>query len=153
MRTCRNLVNFFNSSSQAMAKLLSKQSAGRVVKPIQVTYTCWWSTWSMCNQLIWLKTYLTLLWEDGEQPCNLNANQRVFVSELQSCLHPFMVAQKLLEGQAYATISLVLYTIYKVKSNLTAWRNSPDSSPHTLSIAFRMLKKLKSSLEVVLRVL
>jgi hypothetical protein len=45
MRAC----NFFNSSSQAMAKLLSKQSVGRAVKPIQDVSTRWWSTWSMCN--------------------------------------------------------------------------------------------------------
>ncbi len=48
MRACRNLINFFNSSSQAMAKLLSKQSVGRAVKPIQYVSTHWWSTWSMC---------------------------------------------------------------------------------------------------------
>jgi hypothetical protein len=54
-----------------------------------------------------------------------------------------MVAQKLLEGQAYVTISLIPYIIYKVRSNLTALRNSPDSSPHVLSIAFRMLEKME----------
>jgi hypothetical protein len=52
MRACRNLVNFFNSSSQAMSKLLSKQSVGRAVKPIQDVSTRWWSTWSMCDRLI-----------------------------------------------------------------------------------------------------
>jgi hypothetical protein len=36
-------INFFNSSSQAMAKLLAKQSVGRAVKPIQDVMTCWWS--------------------------------------------------------------------------------------------------------------
>jgi hypothetical protein len=83
-----------------------------------------------------------LLQEEGELTCNLNAIQWVIVTEFQSCLHPFMVAQKLLEGQAYVTISLVPYIIYKVRSNLTALRNSPDSSPHVLSIAFRMLEKM-----------
>jgi hypothetical protein len=138
MRAC----NFFNSSSQAMAKLLSKQSVGRAVKPIQDVSTCWWITWSMCDRLIRLKTCLTLLQEEGELTCNLKAIQWVIVTELQSCLHPFMVAQKPLEGQAYVTISLVPYIIYKVRSNLTALKNSPDSSPHVLSIAFRMLEKM-----------
>ncbi len=142
MRACRNLVNFFYSSSQAMAKLLSKQSVGRAVKPIQDVSTCWWITWSMCDRLIRLKTCLTLLQEEGELTCNLKAIQWVIVTELQSCLHPFMVAQKPLEGQAYVTISLVPYIIYKVRSNLTALKNSPDSSPHVLSIAFRMLEKM-----------
>ncbi len=47
MTTCRTLISFFNSSSQAMAKLLGKQSAGRAVTPIQDVVTHWWSTWSM----------------------------------------------------------------------------------------------------------
>jgi hypothetical protein len=44
MSVYRILINFFNSSSQAMAKLLSKQSGGRAVKPIQDVATCCWST-------------------------------------------------------------------------------------------------------------
>jgi len=57
MSACRTLVNFFNSSSQAMDKLLAKQSIGRAVKPIQDVSTRWWSTWSMCERLIRLKAY------------------------------------------------------------------------------------------------
>jgi hypothetical protein len=44
MTACRTLISFFKSSSQAMAKLLGKHSAGRVVKPIQDVATRWWST-------------------------------------------------------------------------------------------------------------
>jgi hypothetical protein len=50
MSACRTLINFFNSSSQAMAKLLSKQSLGRAVKPIQDVATPWWSMWSMVDR-------------------------------------------------------------------------------------------------------
>lgn len=35
MSACRSLIAFFHSSTQAMAKLLGKQSVGRAVKPIQ----------------------------------------------------------------------------------------------------------------------
>jgi hypothetical protein len=35
LKACRNLANFFNSSSQATKKLLGKQVKGRAVKPIQ----------------------------------------------------------------------------------------------------------------------
>jgi hypothetical protein len=62
------------------------------------------------------------------------------VSELQTCLQPFMVAQKPLEGQAYATICLGPYTSYKARTNLTIFRNSSDSSPHVLSVALECLK-------------
>ncbi len=79
--------------------------------------------------------------EEGELSCNLNVCQWV-VSELQSCLQPFMVAQKHLGGHAYATISLIPYLIYKVRSNLLALMIDPTSSPHVLSITTRMLEKI-----------
>jgi hypothetical protein len=52
MSSCRFLINFFNSSTQAMGKLLSKQQVGRAVKPIQDVVTRWWSTYSMVDRLI-----------------------------------------------------------------------------------------------------
>jgi hypothetical protein len=54
-----------------------------------------------------------------------------------------MLAQKLLEGEAYATISLIPYLIYKVRKNLVTIRESPASSAHVLSIVTTMLKKLE----------
>jgi hypothetical protein len=53
-----------------------------------------------------------------------------------------MVAQKLLEGHAYATFSLLPYLIYKMRSNLLALKIDPTSSPHVLSILARMLEKM-----------
>ncbi len=49
MSACRSIVSFFDSSMQAMGKLLSKQQAGRAVKPIQDVTTRWWSTYSMVD--------------------------------------------------------------------------------------------------------
>jgi hypothetical protein len=142
MSACRILINFFNSSSQAMAKLLAKQSVGRAVKPIQDVVTRWWSTWSMCNRLLRLKVYLALMEEEGDLKCNLSHRQWTVVSDLQKTLQPFMLAQRLLEGEAYATISLIPYLIYKVRKNLESLRDSEASSLHVLSIATRMIVKL-----------
>jgi hypothetical protein len=141
LSACRTLINFFHSSSQAMAKLLSKQSVGRAVKLIQDVVTRWWSTWSMVDRLMRLKTYLALMEEEGDLTCNLNPTQWLIVRDLQVTLKPFMIAQKLLEGQSYATISLIPYLVYKVRKNLEALRDSPASSPHVMSIATRMLVK------------
>jgi hypothetical protein len=52
MSACRTLINFFNLSSQAMGKLLSKQQVGRAVRPIQDVVTRWWSTYQMVERLI-----------------------------------------------------------------------------------------------------
>ncbi len=112
MSACRILINFCNNSSQAMAKLLSKQSVGRAVKPIQDVATCWWSTWSMFDRLMCLKTYLALMEEDGDLTCNLNPTQWLVVQDLQETLNPFMIAQKLLEKKSYVTTSLIPYLVY-----------------------------------------
>ena len=55
LKACHNLVNYFNSSSRAMKKLLGKQVVGRAVKPDQDVTTRWWSTYTMCERLLRLK--------------------------------------------------------------------------------------------------
>jgi hypothetical protein len=62
---------FFYSSSQATKKLLAKQVEGRDVKPIQDVTTRWWSTYSMCDWLLQLKIYFSLLENEGDLTCNL----------------------------------------------------------------------------------
>jgi hypothetical protein len=125
-----------------MAKLLAKQSAGRAVKPIQDVVTCWWSTWSMFNRLLRLTPYLALMEDEGVLKCNLSPSQWLIVLDLQKTLQPFMLAQRLLEGESYAMISLVPYLIYKVRKNLQALQDSAASSLHVLSIATRMTSLL-----------
>jgi hypothetical protein len=143
MSACRNLIAFFNSSTQAMAKLLGKQSTGRAVKPIKDVATRWWSTWPMCDRLLRLKPYLALLQEEGDLTCNLTDSQWLIVANMTTTLEPFMIAQRLLEGQSYATISLVPFLVFKVRKGLEALVNCPTSSPHVLSIATKMVQKLE----------
>jgi hypothetical protein len=75
--------------------------------------------------------------------CNLSEAQRKIVEDLQTVLKPFMIAQKLLEGQSYATISLIPFLIFKVRKNLHELQDSPHSSPHVLSISRQMAHKLE----------
>ncbi len=98
----------------------------------------------MCDRLLRLKIYLALMEEEGDLTCNLSADQWQIVADLQATLKPFMLAQKLLEGEAYATSSLIPYLIYKVRKNLETLRDSPASSAHVLSIVTKMLHKLEA---------
>jgi hypothetical protein len=98
MSACHTIVNFFNSSSQAMNKLLSKQEAGRAVKPIQDVVTRWWSTYSMVDHLLRLKMYLIILGDEGVLEGNLTEQQWKIITDLKTLLQPFMIAQRLLEG-------------------------------------------------------
>jgi hypothetical protein len=83
MSACRSLINFFNSSTQAMSKLLSKQVAGRAVKPIQDVVTRWWSTFSMVDRLLRLKIYLSILQEEGDLVNNLSDQQWKIITDLK----------------------------------------------------------------------
>jgi len=65
----------------------------------------------MCDFLLRLKMYLCLLENEGALTCNLIDSQWCIVHDLHILLKPFMIAQKLLEGQTYVTISLVPYII------------------------------------------
>jgi hypothetical protein len=50
-----------------------------------------------------------------------------------------MITQKLLEGEAYVTISLVPYMVYKTRKALVEAINRPTSSQYIRSIAMAML--------------
>jgi hypothetical protein len=141
MSVCRSIVNFFNSSTQAMAKLLSKQQAGRAVKPIQDVATRWWSTYSMVERLIRLKAYLAILAEEGELDVNLSNDQWTIAANLKVLLQPFMIAQRLLEGETYVTVSLIPYIIYKIRKGLTSAILNEHSSEHVVSTGRKMLQK------------
>jgi len=119
MSTCHSIVNFFNSSTQAMSKLLLKQVQGRAVRPIQDVVTRWWSTYSMLEWLLRLKMYLVILQEEGDFTGNLSEDKWKIATDLKSLLQPFMITQRLLEGESYITISLVPFMIYKIRKDFT----------------------------------
>jgi len=139
LKACRCLVNFFNASPQATKKLLGKQVEGRALKPIQDVTTRWWSTYSMCDRLLKLKIYFDLLENEGDLTCNLTASQWLIVNDLHILLKPFMIAQRLLEGQSPVTISLVFYMIYKTRKALVEAAERPTASHYIHSIAAEML--------------
>ena len=59
----------------------------------------------MCDWLIRLKMYLSLLENEGALTCKLTDSQWCNVRDLHILLKPFMIAQRLLEGQTYVTSS------------------------------------------------
>jgi hypothetical protein len=65
----------------------------------------------MCDRLLCLKIYLSLLKNEGDLTCHLTNSQWLIVYDLHILLKPFMIAQKLMEGEAYVTISLVPYMV------------------------------------------
>ena len=128
-----------------MSKLLSKQVAGRAVKPIQDVVTRWWSTYSMVERLLRLKMYFAILQEEGDLDSNLTDQQWKIIADLKVLLQPFMIAQRLLEGESYVTVSLIPYIIYKIRKGLTSAINNEHSSEHVISTGRKMLQKFNET--------
>jgi hypothetical protein len=55
---------------------------------------------------------------EGDIRLSLTEAQWTVVQDLTILLKSFMVAQKLLEGESYVTISLIPYMIYKIRKDL-----------------------------------
>jgi hypothetical protein len=97
----------------------------------------------MCDWLLQLKIYLALLEEESDLTCSLSLDKWLFVADLYFTLKSFMLAQSLLEGDAYVTICLIPYVIYKVRKNLETLQHSRTSSAHVLSVITKMCQKLE----------
>ncbi len=72
----------------------------------------------MVERHIMLKAYLALLEEEGELDCDLSVKQWTIITNLKVFLQPFMIAQRLLEGEAYVNASFIPYIICKIRKGL-----------------------------------
>ena len=113
MKAARALVQTFTASTQMNDRLLAVQNnlpaAQKRVTVIQDIQTRWWSTFSMLERLLRLRRFFEVM-EVQENPLrtNLDANHWLIINDLVTVLQPFMLAQKVLEGEKYVTISLIL---------------------------------------------
>ncbi len=94
----------------------------------------------MCEQLLQLRNILTVMHLDGDMRLHLTEAQWVVVKDIVALLKPFMVAQKLLEGESYVTVSLIPYMLYKIRSGLLAVTADPMSSLQVRSVSTLLVK-------------
>ena len=123
MAHARALVGHFTSSSQANEALIAVQMRGsgkRTLTVIQDVKIRWWSTWKMLRRLLELQVYFAILVAEEilDASMNLKATEWAIITEIESMLEPFMVIQRVLEGQKYVTSSLVPFLIYSTRENL-----------------------------------
>jgi hypothetical protein len=78
---------------------------------------------------------------EGDMRLFLTEAQWNIVTDMTVFLKPFMIAQRLLEGQSYVTISLIPYMLYKIRSGLRIANEDPLSSLKVQTISTRMLEK------------
>ena len=78
---------------------------------------------------------------EGDLSVNLSDQQWGIIFGVTSLLQPFMVAQRLLEGEDKVTISLILYIIYKIRKGLHQAVTDLTSSLQVQELSIRMLMK------------
>jgi hypothetical protein len=83
-----------------------------------------------------------LLEEEGALDYILTDQQWIIVTNLKFILQPVMVAQRLLKGQSYITVSLTPYMIYKIKKGLLHVIGNLQASQHAISVGTKMLHEL-----------
>ena len=87
-------------------------------KLIQDVTTRWWYTWRMLKIIIEPSDPIdALIASDHVQVRNLTAAQKVIVTEIEKFPLPMATYQRLLEGQQYATSSLVTFCLWKISNN------------------------------------
>ena len=131
LKAARNLVMHFNKSTQATEALkkIQKDQFNTAVplNVIQDVVTRWWSTLSMVERLFRLKEALALYEARNyfqtspskKKARMLTTEEWDVLSDLQTILKPFQVAQKAFEGQKYLTISIIPFVLYCIHSELT----------------------------------
>ena len=114
---------------------------GVALTVIQDVCTWWWSMYIMCERMLRLTSVLTVLHLKGDIRVSLSEAQWAVVWDLTLLLKPFMLVQKLLEGESYVTISLIPFMLYKLQSGLIQANQAPLSSPQVREISGLMLAK------------
>jgi hypothetical protein len=97
--------------------------------------------YSMVECLLRLKMYLIILEDEGVLEGNLTEQQWKIITNLKTLLQPFMIAQRLLEGESYVTITRFPFMLYKIRKDLKRAANNEQSSPHVVAIGRSMLEK------------
>ena len=145
MKAARSVVGHFMTSTQSLEKLLEVQrNFGKVpLSVIQDIVTRWWSTYTMCERLVVLKLYILLILGNNPQIPHLTDDQWKLVEAQVKVLEPFMVIQKVLEGQKYVTVSLIPFLLHKVRVHLDTSIDNPNMLPAITGL----LQKMRADFE------
>lgn len=121
-----DIVSHFQSSSQATEKLLRAQSfpeeySGK--NPVGLFTDCktrWWSTYKMCERILYLKSALHILEASNDIPVNKRLSEADWeqLKSVAKVLKPFRDAQLSLEGEQYVSSSYVVPHIYTCRLSL-----------------------------------
>ena len=120
----QSVVGYFESSTQAMTRLLDFQSTShlsvyknqRPKKPLQDVVIRWWSTYQSITRLRFLKKAITSLLVVGEIECeSITKEEWLVLDQLQILLETMAHFQQILKGESYVTGSLVAVAVFQIR--------------------------------------
>ena len=148
MAKMRSVVGYFESSTQAMTKLLDFQRTSqlsiykdqRPKKPLQDVVTRWWSTYRSITRLRFLKKAIRSLLVVGEIDCvNITKEEWLVLDQLQILLETMAHFQQILEGESYVTGSLVAVAVFQIRQGYVEVIECDDTDPSVKSLAIVLL--------------
>ena len=144
MAKMQSVVGYFESSTQAMTKLLDFQRTShlsiyknqRPKKPLQDVVTRWWSTYRSITRLRFLKKAITSLLVVGEIECeHISKEEWLVLDQLQILLETMAHFQRILEGESYVTGSLVPVAVFQIRQGYVEVIECDDTDPSVKSLA------------------
>jgi hypothetical protein len=127
MKKLRDVIGYFNQSTQANTKLLKFQSSSdieeyassRPKKLIQDVVTRWWSTYASIERALHLQKAIKGLIATSQVTCEvLSDKEWKALGEIESVLKPLAFFQRVLEGESYVSGSLVPLAVFNIRRQL-----------------------------------
>ncbi len=124
MKKARDIVQYFNKSTQATKKLKDQQQESSLPKYssqpkniLQDVKTRWWSTYCMLKRLQFLREAISHYVVDNPHDTdleNLTLQEWKLCHQVEITLRKIAFWQRILEGEKYVTGSLVPVAIYTI---------------------------------------
>jgi hypothetical protein len=126
MKKLRAIIGYFESSTQAMGKLLDFQETSYFpeykdlttpLKPLQDVVTRWWSTYRSLRRMRFLKKAVRSLLVAEEIDCeDLSDAEWLVLHQIEIVLETMAAFQRVLEGESYPTGSLVPVAVFQIRA-------------------------------------
>jgi hypothetical protein len=156
----QSVVGYFESSMQAMTKLLDFQRTShfsvyknqRPKKPLQNVVTRWLSTYPSITHLRFLKKAIMSLLVVGEIECKNITKEEwlgLVLDQLQILLETMANFQQILEGESYVTGSLVAVAVFQIRQGYVEMIECDDTDPSIKSLAKALLTTLTPDMHQV----
>jgi len=127
MKKAREIVQYFNKSTQATKKLKDQQQESSLAKYsgqpkniLQDVRTRWWSTYRMLKRLQYLREAISHYVVDNPQDSdlvNLTPEEWRVCHQVEVTLQTMAFWQRILEGEKYVTGSLVPVAIFTIRQS------------------------------------